>query len=104
MQGKAEEALAHYREAVANKPDYFAARYNLGTYLTDLGRYDEAIFNLRYAVQLKDDAQAWTNLGVAELKSGHRSDAVRSFQNALRINPNLQQAQMGLDAALGRRK
>ena len=93
-----------WRDVISKNPNSWMVNTNLGNVLVDNQDYDEAIYNLRYAVQLKDDAQAWANLGVAEFKSGHRADAVTSFQNALRINPNLQQAQVGLNAALGRQR
>jgi len=45
-------------------------------------------------------AEAWTNLGAAQLSSGHPADAVLSFRKALAINPNLVNARRGLDQAM----
>ena len=64
-QGKLEEAIAAYRQAIGLKSDYAEAHYNLGVALTDQGKLEEAIAAYRQAIGIKPDyAEAHSNLGV----------------------------------------
>jgi Flp pilus assembly protein TadD len=45
-QGRLEEAVAEYREALRIDPDYAGAHYNLGQALSRLGRESEAAAEL----------------------------------------------------------
>ena len=52
------------RKAIALKPDFAEAHYNLGNTLQQLGRLDDAEANYRRAIALKPDiAEAHNNLG-----------------------------------------
>ena len=63
-QGKLDEAIAAYREAIRLKPDYAEAHSNLGIALAGQGKLDEAIAEYREAIRLKPDyAAAHNNLG-----------------------------------------
>ena len=54
-----EESIASYRRALAIKPDYAKAHYNLGNALKDLGRTDEAVACYERAVaESKPSARA----------------------------------------------
>ena len=54
-QGKLDDAIGAYREAIRLKPDYAEAFYNLGSVLNELGRFDEADQALDEARRLKPD-------------------------------------------------
>ncbi|MFC1635295.1 tetratricopeptide repeat protein, partial [Planctomycetota bacterium] len=41
-QGKPDEAINHYQQALQIKPHYIHARYNLASMLRSLGRFNEA--------------------------------------------------------------
>lgn len=97
---KLNEAIGHYRLAVAANPDDRDAHYNLATCLIETRQFDEAIWNLRQAVRIDpNDVPAWTNLGSALYQSGHFSDAADAFGKALAIDPNFVPAQRGLAAS-----
>ena len=64
-QGKLDEAIAEYREAIRLKPDYAEAHDNLGIALEARAKLDEAIAAYREAIRLKPDyAEAHCNLGI----------------------------------------
>ena len=65
-QGKLDEAIADYREAIRLKPDYLEAHSNLGVALASQGKPEEAIAECREAIRLKPGlAEAHSNLGFA---------------------------------------
>ena len=66
-QGKLEEAIAAYWQAIGLESDFAEAHYNLGVALNDQGKLEEAIAAYRQAIGIKPDyAEAHYNLGVAE--------------------------------------
>jgi tetratricopeptide (TPR) repeat protein len=100
---KLNEAIDHYRTAVAANTDYLEAHYDLASCLMKLGQFDEAIWNLREAVRIDPEyAEAWLNLGSALYQSGHFPDAAGAFEQALRIRPGWDIAQKNLQAARSR--
>jgi Flp pilus assembly protein TadD len=62
-QGRFQEAVGHYREALRIRPNFALTHNNLGLALQNLGRLDEAATHYQRALQLKPDyAAARTNL------------------------------------------
>ncbi len=88
-QGKAQEAIAHYTEALRFRPDNLEAHYNLGVVLGQQGKNEEAIAHLTKALQIKPDhANARNNLGVILAGQGKNQEAIGHYTEALRIDPN----------------
>jgi tetratricopeptide (TPR) repeat protein len=66
--------------------------YGVGLAYFGYGQYDKAVDQLSKAVQkggLKDEAQARLLLGIAQLKAGHKDEAVKSF-HAVKGDPTLE--------------
>jgi protein O-mannosyl-transferase len=100
-QGKADEAIAHYREAIALRPDYAEAHYNLGRLLVEQGHFDDAIAHYEKAVAINpDDADAQNNLGVTLFGIGRVDDAIVHYQKALQVNRDDAEASCNLANAL----
>jgi len=51
-QGRSEEAITHYSEAIALYPDFLEAHYNLGRHLDMNGRKEEAVIHYEKVIQL----------------------------------------------------
>ena len=51
-QGKLDEAIKAYKHAIAIKPDYTDAYYNMGIALKDQGKLDDAILSYKKAIKL----------------------------------------------------
>lgn len=99
-EGRGEEALRLYQEALRLKPDYAEARNNLGVLLSRQGRLSEAEAQLREALRLAPGhAKARNNLGAVLFRRGDVPGAVSSFREALRLAPDLKDAQANLEAA-----
>lgn len=102
-QGKLDEAVRRFDEALRIKPAYPEAQSDLGVALTRQGKLDEAARRFVEALRLKPAyAEAQSNFGVVLYRQGKFDEAVRHFNEALRINPDYAEAHDGLGAALVR--
>jgi tetratricopeptide (TPR) repeat protein len=64
--GRPEKAIAHFKQAIAVKPEFAEAHLNLGVALARQGRLDQAIAHFKQAIAIKPDfAEAQRNLSVA---------------------------------------
>jgi tetratricopeptide (TPR) repeat protein len=84
-QGKLEEAIPHYSEAIQIKPDYVDALNSLGVALCGVGRIDEAIGYYNRSLKINPLA-AWpnANLGVILATKGKFEEAVKHFRIAVK--------------------
>ena len=95
--GRFEEATAHYRKALENRPDYPNASYNLGIALAGCGQFDEAFAYLQPALKLRpNDAELQSTLGNILAARGQFQDAVAHYRKALEIRPDDLAAQKNL--------
>ena len=68
-----------------------------GERLISVGKFPEAVDELRLAVQLiPDNAQAWNHLGLAHHAAGQPGEASRAYQQATQRNPNLTSAHFNI--------
>jgi tetratricopeptide (TPR) repeat protein len=99
--GRVEEAVAQFEKAVELKPDFAAARANLGGALAKLGRPDEALVQLRKALESDTGyAPAHYNLGLVLSRRGDADGAVREWRSALAFDPKYAEAHASLGDAL----
>jgi tetratricopeptide (TPR) repeat protein len=89
-QGKLDEAITVYREAIRQKPDDAAGHISLGAILCDKKHeYLAATAQFREAIRLQpDSALAHLNLGVALRRQGKLDEAVAEQREAIRLEPN----------------
>ena len=100
-QGKLDEAIAAYRQAIRVKPDFADAHSNLGLALQEQGKLDEAIAAYRQAIGIKPDlAEAHSNLGNALKEQGKLDEAVTAFRQAIGIKSDLAEAYSNLGSVL----
>ncbi len=98
--GRLEEAIGECKKAIPLDPDYGNPYNDIGVYLFELGRTDEAIPWFRKAMAAKRYCCyqfPHFNLGRILLKKGRDEAAAREFQRALSYDPNYLPARIGLE-------
>jgi tetratricopeptide (TPR) repeat protein len=104
VKGDREEAIAQFRKALEDKPDYAEARLNLGNALYAKGNQDEAIAQFRKTLEIQPDyAEARLNLGDALFMEGQLEEAIAQYRQAVEIKPDFAEALSNLGAALLRK-
>jgi len=112
--GRYEEAVAAYRQALDGGEDSPVLQFNMGTALLRLGRYAEAEPYLRAALEVVDPAlraPALSNVGSRFLEEGRASadpearsrlldGAVEAYRRALRLDPSWADAKWNYELAL----
>ncbi|HEV2401226.1 MAG TPA: tetratricopeptide repeat protein [Candidatus Sulfotelmatobacter sp.] len=100
LQGKEEEAHAHFESAALINPKDAMSHSNVGTYDLQHGHMQEAIQQYQTAIALTSDAgllaQTYANLGAAYRAVGDNEQAKENYNHALRLNPNQFNALLGL--------
>ncbi len=99
-EGRLDEAMAHYAEAVRIDPNLPDSYNNMGLALTKQGRADEAITNFLKALRINSNhAAAHYNLGTVLASQGKLDEAIYHFRESIRIKPERDNAQYNLGLA-----
>ncbi|MCP4330673.1 MAG: tetratricopeptide repeat protein [Alphaproteobacteria bacterium] len=100
-QGDAATAAEAYAAAVALRPDYAEALYNLGNAFKMLDRMGDAEGAYRRVIELRPDlAPAWHNLGNVLLAQERAGDAVDAFGRVIAIDASNPDTHRNLGIAL----
>ena len=99
-QGRTEEAAAHFRAALAIRPDDLPANLNLGTYEHGRGNLPAAIDRYQVVALHAGDvglrATAYGNLGSAYRQMGESMKAKQCFEISLQLAPDRPMAPMAM--------
>ncbi len=87
-QGRLDEALQYFLDAVRYRPDYFNAAYNLALTYYKLGRFPEAERAFLQAMQIDSrNPDSYFYLGMTRFKSGRTSEAISCLRQAIALRP-----------------
>ena len=99
-QSRVEDAIPHFRAAVAINPDDPNSNLNIGTYEQMHGNLPAAIERYRKAAELarniRTKARAYNNLAYAYKEIGDYPEAKQSFQDAVKWDPEYSGAWISL--------
>src|SRR6266436_2909370 len=99
--GETDQAITHYRQAIALRSAYAEAHYNLGRLLADKGEFNDAVDHYEAALAINpDDPDAHNNLGATFVQQGRIDDAIAHYQKALATQPDYAAASCNLADAL----
>jgi tetratricopeptide (TPR) repeat protein len=93
QRGYYDQAAAAFQLALRDNPSSAEAYYGLGSAYLSLNKIIEARENFERATRLPasypdTSANAWNNLGLLATREGKTDDAIRCFQEALRLSPD----------------
>ena len=95
------DAVGHYRRALAAAPGYAEARNNLGVALARQGNFSDAIAQYQRALATNPAyAEAHANWGIALDAMGNPAESIAHFQRALALDPGNVDAQVNWGNAL----
>ena len=97
-----EEAINSFKKAIELNPKHSMALYELGIIFEQQKNYDEAIKNYTESLRIKENSEAFQNLGVCYLKKGMLKEAYRNLVKAILLNPNKYTIYNNLGAVLER--
>jgi Ca-activated chloride channel family protein len=101
-------AIEAYRKAAEMNPQNQAAIYNLGSALYKNGDSAKAVktydLAIKSAKEPVDKSNAYYNQGVVYQNGNHLPECIEAYKNALRINPNDEDARQNLQKALQKQK
>ncbi len=88
QQGRYDEAIEEYTEAIRLDPQYALAYHNRGFAYDDLGQLERAIQDYDEAIRLNPQwAEAYNNRGWTYEEMGQYELAIEDYTEAIRLNP-----------------
>ena len=95
-----DEAIKSYKKALAIKPDYTEAYYNMGIALRNKGDIEAAIDSYKKALEIKPDYfEVYFNMGNILKDTGDFEAAINSYKKALAIKPDYTEAYYNMGIA-----
>jgi tetratricopeptide (TPR) repeat protein len=92
-EGRIDEALGHYNEAIRISPSSAEVYANRGNVYSSMGRYQRAIEDYNETIRLKPDyADAYNNRGNTYTGMGRYEQAVEDYSKAIRLKPDFADA------------
>jgi Flp pilus assembly protein TadD len=96
--GEDEKARASYDQALRLNPLQSNAYLGLGQLLEKQNQTDDAIHNYSKSVELRPTDTGFMFLGHALESAGRRAEALAAYQSALKMSPEMPEAQHAVDA------
>ena len=99
--GKLDIAIENYEKAIAIKPDYAKAHYNLGITLQELGKLHDSVKSYKNSITYEpSNAQAYNNLAIVFRELDKLEEAEFSCRKAIYLDPEYAEAYSSLSIIL----
>jgi spermidine synthase len=102
-EGKLDEALAYYSDALQIEPDNVVANFSVGQALAEQGKFDQAIVCFEKALKARpNSADIHASLAYPLAQQGKFNEAAKHYTETVRLRPGDTQAYSDLGLALAR--
>jgi Flp pilus assembly protein TadD len=102
--GDEEQSHKNFDQSLRFNPNQYNAWFGLGLLAQKQGQLNEAISDLSRSVELQPTPQGYLELGRALAQAGHVPEALDAYQQALKLSPDLVEAQQAADALRQQKK
>ncbi len=100
-EGKFDEAIAHFQEALRINPNFSEGQFSLANALTYKGEISNAVSNYEKTLRMKPNyAEAHYNFGIVLIHQGKIDEAIEHFLMAIQYKPDYAKAHNNLGSAL----
>lgn len=99
-EGKFDEALNRYQDALLSDPESPLIHYNIGNTLYKKKKYEEAIRSFQKVIGTENvtlEANSYYNMGNCLYRLGKLPESILAYQQALKLNPNDMDAKYNLE-------
>jgi tetratricopeptide (TPR) repeat protein len=88
-QGRNNEAIKHYQQALEFNPSFADCANNLGTVYLHQEQLDKALDYYRRALAINPDfGEVYNNMAILFTKQGKTAEAIEYYRKAIELNPN----------------
>ncbi|MGQ9534482.1 MAG: tetratricopeptide repeat protein [bacterium] len=95
------QAIIYYRKVLDFNPGSYEARFGLGITLKNLGKYDDALEEIKKSLEIKISPAGYRLLGEIYFNKGIIDLAIKNFQESLLLDPGSAEAHFFLGFAYG---
>ncbi len=95
------QSIIFYRKVIDSNPGSFEAHYGLGITLKLLGKYDDALEEMKKASEIKTSPEVYRVFGEIYFNKGVIDLAIQSFEESIRRDPTSAEGHFLLGFALG---
>ena len=96
-QGEDEKASQNFEKSLQYNPGQFRAWIGLGQLARKQGKLQEAINDFSHSVEAQPTGQGFLELGRTLAQAGRNAEALQAYEQALRISPDMADAQTAAD-------
>ncbi len=95
------QAIIYYRKVLDFNPGSYEARFGLGITLKNLGKYDDALEEIKKSLEIKISPEGYRLLGEIYFNKGIIDLAIKNFQESLLLDSSSAEAHFFLGFAYG---
>ncbi len=95
------QAIIYYRKVLDFNPGSYEAHFGLGITLKSLGKYDDALEEIKKSLEIKISPEGYRLLGEIYFNKGAIDLAIRNFQESIMLDPGSAETHFFLGFAYG---
>ncbi|UCG30587.1 MAG: tetratricopeptide repeat protein [candidate division WOR-3 bacterium] len=98
---KYSHAIVYYKKVLDANPDSYRAHFGFSNTLKFLGKYDDALEEMKYALKIREAHEGYRMMGEIYLRKGVIDMSIKNLEEALKFDDNSAETYFLLGLALG---